>query len=225
MSGADIDFASLMEPVARRLLGEPNEKLSKKNELRYGANGSLKILLKEGMFFDFETKEGGGVLDFIRRVTGSDPMEWLQASGLLKLDDVIARFDYQDENGTLLFQVCRTQGKRFWQRKPDGKDGWRGNVQGVRRVLYRLPELFKSSGIVLIPEGEKHVDALLKLGLCATCNSGGAGKWLAEYNGFLAGRDVVILPDNDEAGIRHAQKIAAGLYGVASRVRVLVLRT
>jgi putative DNA primase/helicase len=62
MSGADIDFASLMEPVARRLLGEPNEKLSKKNELRYGANGSLKILLKEGMFFDFETKEGGGVL-------------------------------------------------------------------------------------------------------------------------------------------------------------------
>jgi hypothetical protein len=40
----DIDFAALMEPAARILLGEPNRALSSKNELRYGNKGSLSIV-------------------------------------------------------------------------------------------------------------------------------------------------------------------------------------
>jgi len=38
-----IDFAPHMEAVARRLLGAPNERLSKKNELRYGTHGRLRL--------------------------------------------------------------------------------------------------------------------------------------------------------------------------------------
>jgi hypothetical protein len=135
----------------------------------------------------------------------------------------VATFDYRDENGALLFQVCRTAEKRFYQRRPNGGDRWVNNIKGKRRVPYRLPELVGGAGIVFIPEGEKHVDALIERGLRATCNSGGAGKWLDEFSAFLRDADVVILPDNDDAGKKHGQDVAQKLHGIAGRVRVLDL--
>ena len=216
-------LAELMEPIARHLLGEANKQLSKKGVLRYGTKGSLAIDLKKGTFFDHENNEGGGVLDLIRREIGGDPHEWLRKEGLTNSDITTATFDYRDEMGELLFQVCRTAAKKFYQRRPNGSDKWINNVEGVRRVLYRLPELIAETGTVFIPEGEKHVDALRALGLRATCNSGGAGKWRPEYHEFLRGADVVVLPDNDPPGQKHAQAVALNLHDVASRVRVLTL--
>ena len=49
-------------------------------------------------------------------------------------------------------------------------------------------------------EGEKDCDALHGIGVVATCNAGGAGKWTAEHAAFLGGRRVIMVPDNDEAG-------------------------
>jgi AAA domain len=217
------ELPALMEAVARRLLGEPNKALSKKGELRYGNKGSLKVDVKRGTFYDHEKEEGGGVLDLVRRERPSDdPLEWLRSERLVDDSTVVATFDYRDEANKLLFQVCRTPAKAFYQRRPNGS-GWINKIEGVRRVLYRLPELLAEKGMVFIPEGEKHVDALIRLGLRATCNSGGAGKWRPEYADFLRGRDVIVLPDNDEPGRKHAQTIAQSLHGVATRVRVLPL--
>lgn len=52
-------------------------------------------------------------------------------------------------------------------------------VQGTRQVPYRLPELVAAplSSAIYIVEGEKDADRLAALGLVATCNAGGAGKW------------------------------------------------
>jgi len=61
------------------------------------------------------------------------------------------------------------------------------------------------------------------LGLVSTCNAGGAGKWRDEYNKHFSGRRVVVLPDNDGPGRKHAEAVAASLAGVAESVRVLVL--
>ena len=224
------DIAQLMQPVAERLLGEPNKHMSKKGELRYGKKGSLSVDLGKGTFFDHETKSGGGVLDLIRR-EHDDPMQWLREQGLLRDDSIVAAFDYPDENGNLLFQVCRLAAKGFRQRRPDGKGGWVWSLKAdkkrglpeVRRVLYRLPELLGSKGTVFLPEGEKHVDALRALGLRATTNSGGAGKWRSGYCEHLRGEDVVVLPDNDKVGQEHAEKVAAALQGTAASVRVLPL--
>ena len=74
-------------------------------------------------------------------------------------------------------------------------------------------------------EGEKDADALRALGAVATCNPMGSGKekWLDEYSQALTGANVVILPDNDEAGLAHAHRIAASLQGKARRVRVAEL--
>ena len=86
----------------------------------------------------------------------------------------------------------------------------------MSRVLYRLPELLRAdpSIPVYIAEGEKDVDHLVDLGLVATCNPGGAGNWKPQFSRFLRGRTVIILPDNDDAGRRHAEQIARSLMEV-----------
>ena len=57
----------------------------------------------------------------------------------------------------------------------------------------------------------------------ATTNSEGAGKWRNEYTAALKGRHVAILPDNDDPGRKHAEKVARALYGEAASVKVVVL--
>jgi hypothetical protein len=123
-----ITFADLMEAVARRLLGDPNKELSKKDALRYGAKGSLAIDVKKGTFYDHKTQQGGGVLDLIRREIGDEPIEWLRAEGLFESSTVVATFDYRDESGKLLSQVCLTSDKKFYQRRPNGSDKWINNI-------------------------------------------------------------------------------------------------
>lgn len=133
-------------------------------------------------------------------------------------------YDYRDENGDLLYQVCRYPSKKFLQRRPNRSGGWAWDLRGVRRVLYRLPELVVApNGRVHVTEGEKDADRLAREGLIATTNSGGAGKWRKEYAEALQGREVVILPDNDEAGRKHAQQVARSLHGVARCVKVVEL--
>jgi hypothetical protein len=137
-----------------------------------------------------------------------------------------AVYEYVDESGVLLFQVCRTKDKQFPQRRPDGGGGWTWKLGDTRRVLYQLPELLESIAnerTVIVTEGEKDVNSLWAIGLPATCNPGGAGKWKAEYSETLCGTDVVIIGDNDEPGRKHVRRVAAALHGVASRVRVLDL--
>ena len=137
----------------------------------------------------------------------------------------VATFDYKDESGKLLYQVCRFQPKKFQQRRPGPNGEWVWRLDGVPRVLYRLPELIAAdrSEFVFIAEGESKVERLRSLGLMATCNPGGAGKWLDEYKQHFKGRLVAILPDNDIPGRKHALQVANSLYGAAVEVRIVEL--
>lgn len=137
---------------------------------------------------------------------------------------IVAQYDYIDEAGELLFQSLRLDPKSFKQRQPDGHGGWQYTLAGVRRVPYKLPQLLADvRRIVFIPEGEKDVDRLTSLGLVATCNPMGAGKWTADYNQFLTGRNVVVLPDNDKPGRDHADQVIGQLLPIAASVRRLEL--
>jgi hypothetical protein len=228
------DLRLIMEPVARKLLGEPNQNLSNGGELRFGSKGSVAVDLDKGTWFDHENKEGGGVIKLIEReVPGEDPRDWLKREGY---DDggapasVTYNYDYKDEGSKLLYQTVRTESagkKKIWQRRPDDSGGWiggKGALKGVRRVPYRLPELIGSGDAeVYVPEGEKKVEALRRLRLVATCNVCGANNWRDDYNKFFKDRDVLLMPDNDTAGRSHVEKIARHLRGIAKRVRVLVL--
>lgn len=128
---------------------------------------------------------------------------------------IVARYDYLDEGGLLVFRVLRFDPKGFSQRRPDGQGGWIDNLDGVRRIPYRLPEVIAAQQ-VLVVEGEKDVETARSLGFVATCNPGGAGKWRSEYSQFLAGKQVVVIPDNDEPGRKHVQQILLSLHGKAS---------
>jgi hypothetical protein len=141
----------------------------------------------------------------------------------------VATYRYLDETGELLFEVLRYEPKDFRQRRPDGKGGWLWNLDGVRRVPYRLPELLVAPKevVIFIPEGEKDCDQLRALGLVATTNPGGAGKWktldINAVKEALGGRDVVVLPDNDDAGRKHGDDVAQRLHGVAAEIKILEL--
>ena len=138
---------------------------------------------------------------------------------------IVATYDYRDETGKLVFQAVRKEPKGFYQRRPnpDG-EGWINNVQGCRVLPFHLPELLaKPDELVLIPEGEKDCLSLERIGLLATCNAGGAGKWKHDHAKPLAGRDVVILPDNDEPGQKHGQQVARSLVGIADSIKLLDL--
>jgi RecA-family ATPase len=257
------EFAAIIEPVARLLLGEPNRTLSSKGELRYGTRGSLSVDLQKGTWFDNEANQGGGVLDLVTRetgLTGKDRNEWMDEHGFSVDRDrpkpngsghfnIVETYDYVDDAGKLLFQVCRLDPKDFRQRRPDQTrhDGWTWSVRGLSSVPYRLPELTEAlaQGLtVFVVEGEKDADNLWRIGLPATCNAGGVGKWRDELNDHFIDADVVVIEDNDPQkkhpktgapmfhedgrpilpGQDHAQAVAAALSQVAARVRVLKLK-
>lgn len=140
-----------------------------------------------------------------------------------KDDPVIARYDYLDEEGKPLFRVCRTRSKGFFQERFEPSTGrYIPGLNGTRRVLYHLPELLIAE-TVFVTEGEKDCDKLASLGLAATTNPGGAGKWYPDYREFLNNKNVVIFPDNDEPGRNHAIAIAQSVLSVARSVKVVSL--
>jgi KaiC/GvpD/RAD55 family RecA-like ATPase len=131
---------------------------------------------------------------------------------------IVATYLYTDEHGKLLFEVIRYSPKSFAQRRADG--AWK--LGDVRRVLYRLPEILAAECVYLV-EGEKDVETLRERGLTATCNPHGAGKWRDHYAQSLAGKLVVVLPDNDDEGRRHALRAAQSLLPVARGVKLVEL--
>jgi hypothetical protein len=137
----------------------------------------------------------------------------------------ITTYDYTDADGQLVYQVVRKPGKQFQQRRPNGNGGWVWNLDGVRRVPYRLPELLAAPAEewVFVVEGEKDTDNLVLQGLVATTNSGGAGKWPEDCGSYFKDRWLGILADNDKQGHDHAQDVAAKLAGHAAGIVVVEL--
>lgn len=168
----------------------------------------------------------GRARDYVREKLGLPA--WQPRSGKTKRTKltIVAVYPYFDEQGTLLFQVVRCAPKKFLGRRPDGSGDWIWNTHGVRIVPYRLPELLEAIAnetSVFVVEGEKDADNLAKLGIIATCNAGGAGKWKKEHAAHFKGADVIIISDNDDPGRQHAESVAASLAAIAARVRVLTL--
>lgn len=139
--------------------------------------------------------------------------------------EIEAVYHYTDANGKP-FEVVRTNPKGFYQRQPDGKGGYINNLKGITPTLYHqneLPQAIDSNKPIYVVEGEKDVDRLWALGLTATTNPMGAGKWRGSYTQALKGADLVIIPDNDKPGHDHAKNVAKSCYGIAKRIRVLQL--
>jgi len=189
---------------------------------------SLSINIDSGLWHCFAGCGSGDVFDFYMRIKGTDFKTALEeiaeiaSTGKESEKKIIKTYDYTDESGNLLFQVVRYDPKDFRQRRPDGNGGWIWNLEGVTLVPYNLTEVIKAKNVIVV-EGEKDVETLRELGITATCNPMGAGKWKAEYAGYFWNKRVAIIPHNDEVGRKHAQEVAENLYGIVESDRIVNL--
>lgn len=177
---------------------------------------SLSINAEKGLFNCFGCGFSGSLWDESKRGSHS----------LTSRKGEIA-YSYNDGSGTLRFQVVRVQGadgkKKFFARRPDPErpGEWINNITGVELVPYRLSELLKGSDPVFVVEGEKDVDNLYGLGLTATCNPFGAGKWKDDYNKFFTGRNIVVIPDDDPQGKSHVIDVVKNLISIVNTIKIL----
>jgi hypothetical protein len=144
-------------------------------------------------------------------------------------DNELRRHVYRREGVPVRVKIkFRNGGWSNWYRvtSADGKMGWQsGRPEGYADVPYITlgsnpfdPEVLDD--LLLWPEGEKDVDTTTNLGFLAF-TFGGTGDGLpAAITKYIAGRDVVILGDNDVAGHQHTQEKVALAHKVAKSVRV-----
>jgi hypothetical protein len=126
----------------------------------------------------------------------------------------------------MLYQAVRFYPKKFRQRQPKTGGDWEWNLKGVRRVPYNLPAVLKAiqkRKPIFLVEGEKDATALNKRGLCATTAPMGAGKWNSDYNDYFTGAELIITPDNDWPGKKHAAVVAGQLISKVKLLRILQL--
>lgn len=211
---------------------EGNGKWRSNSPLRPGSNSHAFCLRIDGPEYGAYYDQVSGESGTLYKLADAMGLERTRQQQQPVKRQMVVAYDYVDAEGKLLYQACRFEpgkdgrSKDFTQRRPDGNGGWVWDMKGVQRVLYRLPEVLaavKAGQPVFIVEGEKEADRLALLGLTATTNVGGAGKWLKTYSATLKGAHVVVLPDNDEAGERHKDEVIAALLGSAAEVRTAPL--
>ena len=131
-------------------------------------------------------------------------------------------WEYHNQSGECIGLVVRwntTQGKAI---RPLARveEGWIIGAMPAPRPLYALQEILPLPGTgndaerlrrVYVVEGEKAADAGRSLGLVCTTSSGGAAAAQLTDWSPLAGRDVVLLPDQDEPGRKYAAKVTTQL--------------
>jgi 5S rRNA maturation endonuclease (ribonuclease M5) len=145
-------------------------------------------------------------------------------------------YDYTDENGQVLVTV-----RKYFERDETGeivRDGkgkpkkqfrqFMSGGQGIPdpRPLYNIPDIVSADKVIWV-EGEKCADALNELGYTATCTIGGAGM-LSENTASkfdftpLRNKDLILWPDNDEAGKKLAKIVEAQAKNAGAKSTVML---
>lgn len=146
---------------------------------------------------------------------------YFDASG--QLEGYVRRYNFTDANGE--------PAKEFLPLRYgilDGRTGWHCKGWGDARPLFRLPELLATAIAVpvIVTEGELKADCAAQLfpdhAAVSPMNGSGSPHW-TDWSA-LKGRDVVVWPDNDDAGQVFASKVAELCHGAgALRVRVVAV--
>lgn len=225
----------MMEKDGVKLVGTGNARMAL-CQFHQEKSPSMSVNVEKNLWWCFACCTGGSVLDYLAKRQGK-PVETVlkELSGQLartgpRFHDngsvtgkVVSTYVYRSAIGTDLYRVLRYEPKTFKQQKWAGKV-WAWGMEGIQRVLYNLPEILAAGDKpVVIVEGEKDADNVSKLGWIATCNVGGAGKWMDGYSQTLKGRSVVICGDNDEPGRKHVAEVIEALDGKCASLRHIVV--
>ena len=133
------------------------------------------------------------------------------------------QYEYRDQSGNLLFVAVRKENPKKFYQYTVVKGGYETRGYGPDRPLYRLNHI-KSDGPVIVVEGEKCVHALIDAGcdLSVTTFSQGSGSWRKTDYKALAGRQVWLVADADEAGRKCMRQLAEHLYGLSCKIKVML---
>ncbi len=194
---------------------------------------SFSVSLKTGLYKCFACDAKGDVFDFYKRVKGVDFQTALKelaaVAGITEAKPpkpmLVAKFEYRDVQGKLLYSKERTEPGRDGRRKEfafyhmDSSEK-RQSGRGCGPVLYNLQEVIKARSIIIV-EGEAKADLLASWGLTATCLDAGAqSKLNEEMIQHLTGKRIAIPPDNDAPGTQYALNLARALVGKAETIRI-----
>lgn len=210
------------------------------------AGKSLVVDLKgenQGRWFDFAENDGGDIFSLWERARGFSKSEfgellldigdWIGSPLHVqknRISDVIApqkdlgkptaKWDYLDEQGKLIACVYRydtESGKEFRVWDVKNKKAKSPNP----RPLYNIPQILNAKKVILV-EGEKSADRLIEKGFTATTAMFGANAPINKTDWSpLFGKEVIIWPDNDSAGIDYGKKVSAHLAGIAAFISIL----
>jgi hypothetical protein len=136
-----------------------------------------------------------------------------------------ALWQYHNAEGKLVGFVVRwnlDDGKKLIRPVSLHADGWHIGAMAEPRPLYRLPELAQAE-VVVVCEGEKTADAARALGFVATTSAGGSQAPGKTDLTPLAGKNVLILPDNDASGRKYAETVAGSLGRLTPPPEVRIL--
>lgn len=145
---------------------------------------------------------------------------------LVELGAPVATYTYYDLRGNVIASVVRYEpdGTResktfrpYCFRTVEGTTKWVGGAPDLR-PLYHLPEIAIASTVVLC-EGEGKADALARLGIAATSAMQGAHAPLDKTDWSpLAGKTVIVWPDNDAPGFAYAKSVSDRLAALGCQV-------
>lgn len=155
----------------------------------------------------------GDALASLEKRHGPSSAVWTYRDGQGGIVGLIARWDVPE--GKVIRPVSRNE---------DGSSWAVGGMPSPRPV-YGLPELLAADAgePVFVTEGEKAADAAKLLGFISTTSPHGAKSASKADWSAVAGRDVVILPDHDDAGERYAADVAR-LASAAGAKSVRIVR-
>jgi hypothetical protein len=220
----EVDFVQLAPQVGLHLLGQPTKQSS--SEYRWGTNGSWCLDLETGLFFSFELDEGGGVIwlidhfnqnrndilnmygsgftETIKLETTKKHKQYTQEQMRLLANEAEVLLKYTDSFVVMRFKEGHSIKQKYAPFCKDNDNWYLKRPDGLMPIYYK-----DGDGPVLISEGEKATLGANQLyeGPTATWH-GGVNSWKKADWQPIFGKDIIIWPDNDEAGFKCANELS-----------------
>ena len=219
MSDNKIDYSKFDLEHYVEEFAEKDHSKSKTNEAWFRCcfheenTASLKVYNKQTWYCHGACGEGGGILDFVKKINNIDTKDALKIISDRSGQEVVyvevdeekvpfyqpSKFEavYSYNNGNVL--KYRLPNKMFTWGHYDSEDSMWYKGSGKDFITLYKPKGL--SDVIILAEGEKDADTLASLGFTAVSAPHGTGKWLDEYTKELKDVDkVMIISDNDDAG-------------------------
>lgn len=137
-----------------------------------------------------------------KAVTGYNTLEELCGT----LSNIVAIHRYSKDNKvtSAVIRLESSDRKTFIQASLNGK--WVKKSPPKPSIVYNYDRIRESKTVVVV-EGEKAADALIRYGYPATTSAGGASNAKGADWSVLNGKNVILWPDNDEPGRKYMKQV------------------